>query len=642
MLDKNALSQLQSLKQEIQKAVPRHEGTVRATGGRFGFVNTDDGLQFFIAPEEMEKVLPGDRIAFRVEPAGEGKEQAIIEALISTDLNEFFGTYIVRGKGHFVEADHPTLNRWIFVPPAKRMNAADGDLVRAHIAQHPYPHGKAQAELDEIIGKGDEPHIETRFIKRKWGLTDAFAEECLAEVAALCAAGLDALTADRTDLTHLPFVTIDSASTRDIDDALYAEALSNGWNLWIGIADPAALIQPGSALDKAAAQRTTSVYFPDEMIPMLPPELSEQLCSLQQDQNRLSMVVELRISEQGAIENIHIHNALIRSHAKLSYNQVAAYLEGDEHGDLAAELHGPLIHLDACARALGNWRKTHCLIMDDRPDFKLVLDDNGKVRDIVRMERNQAHRVVEESMLACNRAVAAWLATRESGFFIEHSGVRTERKGEVAALLKEHLPLERKPELATLEEYVSLMQQADASPSELPLRTIVSRQLERSNLSLEAKPHMGLGFAYYTTFTSPLRKYNDLLIHRIVRSLLNNDSPVQPDDSLLAAIQAGQNNARICAQQSETWMKLQWLAQQDKETVYDATIIHMNSGAFTVRLDNTGIEGTIDRRKASGWTFETKTITHRSEQGLFMLGQAVKVKVQDVQAKGRAAKFALI
>ena len=641
MLDKNALSQLQSLKQEIQNSVPRHEGKVRSTGGRFGFVNTDDGQQFFLAPEEMEKVLPGDVIQFRVEPAGEGKEQAIPESLVSTELNEFFGTYIIRGKGHFIEADHPTLNRWIFVPPAKRLNAADGDLVRGHICQHPFPHGKAQASIDEIIGKGDEAHIETRFIKRKWALADGFSADVMQEVSDLVAAGLEAYGSERTDLTHLPFVTIDSASTRDIDDALCAEALSSGWNLWIGIADPSALIQPGSALDKAAAERTTSVYFPDEVIPMLPPELSEQLCSLQQDQNRLSMVVELRIREDGGIDQIHIHNALIKSHAKLSYNQVAAFLDG-EKADVAAELHGPLVHLDACARALSGWRKTHCLLMEERPDFKLALDENGKVREIVRIERNQAHRVVEESMLACNRAVAAWLAEKESGFFIEHAGVRTERKGEVAALLKEHLPLDKKPELASLAEYVELMQKADQSASELPLRTIVSRQLERSNLSLEAKPHMGLGFAYYTTFTSPLRKYNDLLIHRIVRALLAGEAPLQPADELLAAIQNGQNNARMAASQSEIWMKLQWLEQQDKELIYDATIVHMNSGAFTVRLDNTGIEGSIDRRKASGWTFETKTITHRSESGLFVLGQAVRVKVQDVQAKARSARFVLV
>ena len=641
MLDKNALSQLKSLKQEIQKATPRHEGRIRATAGRFGFVNTEDGQQFFVSPDEMEKVLPGDQVAFRVEPAGEGKEQAIIEKLISSEQDSFFGSYIIRGKGHFIEPDHATLNRWIFVPPAKRMNAADGDLVRAHISKHPYPHGKAQADIDEVVGKPGDAHIETCFIKAKWGLEDTFSAAVQAEVDTLVEAGLDAFSAERTDLTHLPFVTIDSASTRDIDDALYAEALTQGWTLWIGIADPAALIAPGSELDKTAAARATSVYFPDEVIPMLPPALSEQLSSLQENQNRLSMVVELRVEEDGSIAQVHIHNALIRSQAKLSYNQVAAFIDGDQ-AEIPAELHGPLVHLEACARALSNWRKTHCLLMEERPDFKLVFDDAGKVKDIVRIERNQAHRLVEESMLACNRAVAAWLAEKGSGFFIEHSGVRNERTGEVAALLKEHLSLERKPEFDTLEKYVGLMQQADTSDSELPLRTIVSRQLERSNLSLEAKPHLGLGFQYYTTFTSPLRKYNDLLIHRIVRSLLADEDTVLPDSDLLAAIQNQQSTARISASQAENWLKLQWLEQQDKEQILAGTIVHMNSATITVRLDDTGIEGTIDRRKAGKeWTFDTKTISHYSESGRYVLGQGIKVRIMDIQSRARSVRFAL-
>ena len=163
-----------------------------------------------------------------------------------------------------------------------------------------------------------------------------------------------------------------------------------------------------------------------------------------------------------------------------------------------------------------------------------------------------------------------WLAEKGAGFFIEHAGVRTERKGEVAALLKEQLPLEQKPSLETLQDYVSLMQQADRSESELPLRMIVSRQLERSNLSNEAKPHFGLGFDHYTTFTSPLRKYNDLLIHRIVRSLLQQESLELTADELLSAIQSGQTTARMAAQQSENWLKLQWLTwrkEQKRETM---------------------------------------------------------------------------
>lgn len=645
MLDKNALAQLQSLKKEIHDSVPRFSGRVRASNGRFGFVNTDDNQSFFLTPDEMEKVLPGDVVEFRVEPAGEGKEQAIVEKLLNSDIREFFGTYVVRGKGHFIEADHPTLNRWIFVPPAKRNNAVPGDLVKAHISQHPFPQGKAQADIDAVLGNPAEAGIEQRFTLAKWALPDSFSAAVQAETEALVNRGLDSVLTGRTDLSHLPFVTIDSASTRDIDDALFAEAHSAGWTLWVGIADPSALIAPGSELDKAAAERGTSVYLPDLVIPMLPPELSEQLCSLQAGELRPAMVAELRIGEDGSIQQLHLHEASIRSQAKLSYHQVAQFIAGDE-ADISAELRGPLLHLHHCAQALANWRKTHCLIIEDRPDYKLVFDDNGKVKDIVRMERNAAHRLVEECMLACNRSVAGWLAAQNTGFFIEHGGVRTERHGEVAALLKEQLGLEQKPELHSLAEYVNWLQRAEQAASELPLRMIISRQQERSNLSLEAKPHKGLGFEFYTTFSSPLRKYNDLLIHRIVRELLQQQTPTLPDSELLLSIQAAQTNARLAANQAEAWLKLQWLQQlqhENTELLFDASIVHMNSASMTVRLEDCGIEGSIDRRKAGKeWTFDTKTISHHSDAGRFVLGQPVRVKVLEVQPQARIARFALV
>jgi len=641
MLDKNALTQLKTLKKEIHDSTPRHEGRVRATTGRFGFVNTADKQQFFLSPDEMEKVLPGDEIAFRVEPAGDDKQQAIIEKVIHSELNEFFGRYTIRGKGHFIEPDDERLNRWIFVPPAKRKKAQEGDLVRAHISQHPYPNGRAQADIDEIIGKPEDDHIEHRFTLARSGIQAGFSDAVVKQVESLVAEGLEQELTQRTDLTHLPFVTIDSAGTRDIDDALYAEAHSQGWSLWIAIADPAALIQPGTELDKAAAASATSSYFPDQVIPMLPPELSEQLCSLQENELRLAMVVELKIAEDGTIESTNIHNAKIRSQAKLSYTQVAQHINGDDC-DIAAELHGHIIHLYNCSRALSQYRAEHCLIMEERPDYKIITDEQGKAKEIVKLERNQAHRLVEECMLACNRSIAGWLAEKETGFFITHAGVRTERIGEVVALIREQLDVERKPKIQTLSEFVEWVQKAEQSDSELPLRTIISRQLERSNLSLEAKPHFGLGFEYYTTFTSPLRKYNDLFLLRIFKSLLQEEEVQLPDEELLAHIQQRQTNSRNAAWQTENWLKLSWLQQQEQNAEYDANIIHMNSQNFTVRLEDSGIEGTIDRRKLKGWTFDTKTLTHKNGDECFKLNQPVKVTVQDIKPQMRQVKFALV
>ncbi len=645
MLDKNVLSQLQSLKQEIRASVPHFSGRVRGSRGRYGFVNTDEGASYFLTPEEMEKVLPGDTIEFRVEPTPDGKEQAIVEKLLSTEINEFYGTYIVRGKGHFIDPDHPTLNRWVFVPPKSRQGATDGDLVKGHISQHPLhkdAKGKLQGSVDTIVGNLSDPGIEQNFTLSKWNLPVFFSLDIQNEIKELVKQSVEDHLDTRTDLSHLPFVTIDSASTRDLDDALFAEAQSDGWTLWVAIADPSAWIKEDSLLNAEAYKRSTSVYLPDFVVPMLPAELSEQLCSLQANELRLAMVAELRINEDGTIRQSHLYQAVVKSQAKLSYNQVTQLIEG-ESTDISADLQGPLLHLNDCANALAQWRKTNALVMDDRPDFKLILDENGKVQDIISLERTAAHRLVEECMLACNRSVASWLAERSSGFFIEHGGLRVERIPEVTELLKEQLGLDQAPDLSNLKDFIHWNQQAEQSDSELPLRLIISRQQERSNLSLEAKPHFGLGFEHYTTFTSPLRKYYDLTLHRVIKQLLNEEAATLPTADTLQTIQTNQTNARLASMQVENWLKLQWLSNQDKEQLYDATVVFVNPFSITVRLDNTGIEGTVElRKKGEQWTFDSKTMSQSDGTTHLHLGMPVRVAVTEVQAQANIAKFKLV
>tara|TARA_B100001250_G_scaffold413835_1_gene449396 strand:- start:2286 stop:4214 length:1929 start_codon:yes stop_codon:yes gene_type:complete len=641
MLDKNALTQLKQLKQEIHDSTPRFDGTVRGSNGRYGFATTDDGKSYFLPPDEMEKVLPGDSISFRVEAAGDGKEQAIVEKLISSGLDTFCGRYIVRGKGHFIEPDHDTLNRWIFVPPNDRAGAADGDFVSARMRKHPYPHGKAQAAITGIIGNLQTRGIERLFMQARFGLEDAFSDEVKAAVAEICSQPAEAVNEGRYDLTHLPFVTIDSAGTRDIDDALCAESHSDGWTLWVAIADPEAVIPPGSVLDDLARRRATSVYFADGVLPMLPPELSEQASSLQAQTVRPAMVAELHLAQDAAVKDIKLYEAIIESRAKLTYSQVAQHIAGVCE-DIPADLHGSLHHLADCASALNQWRRQHCLLMEERPDFRLILDDEGQISDIVRIDRNDAHKLVEECMLVCNRSVAEWLKARNAGFFIEQSGIRTERLGEATALLKEQLTLDSKPDLSDLPTYVSLQQQAAAASCELPLRTILSRQMQRSEFGRSGQPHMGLGFTCYTTFTSPLRKYNDLLIHRTVKALLNETTPPEFSDELLQGIQQSQNQARVAASLAEQWLKLNWLSRQPEGQAYEGTLVNMNSSSFTVRMNDTGIEGVIDRRKAKGkWVFDSKTMTHRQGDDCFMLGQPIKVIVQEIDAVRRQLKLRL-
>ncbi|MDO6682518.1 VacB/RNase II family 3'-5' exoribonuclease [Oceanobacter sp. 5_MG-2023] len=642
MLDKNSLSQLQSLKQEIHDSVPRFEGKVRATGGRFGFVVTDDNQQFYMSPEEMEKVLPGDRVAFRVEEVDTKKTQAIIESLISTELSDFCGTYVIKGKGHFIQPDHQALNRWIFVPPKARQNAEEGMLVKAHLSQHPYPAGRAQAEIDTVIGSSQDAGIEARYMCQKWNLATEFSETELQQAHELAAAGIDALSTDRADLTELPLVTIDSASTRDLDDALCATVTDTGWTLHIAIADPAAVIQPGTPLDLMARDRATSAYFAHLVIPMLPAALSEQLCSLQPGVKRLALVAEVAVDQAGASTLTRLSQALVSSQAKLSYQQVGEFMADGSLGDIDAALQPSLDALKDCAQALASQRKNACLVMEDRPDYRLILDENGKVKDIVRQERNDAQRLVEECMLVCNRLCADWLQQHNSGIFIEHAGIRTERIGDVTTLLKEQLGLEKKPKIKSLEDYVSLMKQAAGGDDGLNIKQIISRQLERSNLTTEDKPHMGLGFPRYTTMTSPLRKYNDLLVHRMIAAILTEQPVPAVDAPLLSAIQDKQAKARVAANQTESWLKLQWLKTFPADAQFDAVIQYATANNIMVRFEDSGVEGQIDRRKVKGnWAFDSKTLSHSNGEQTLAIGQTVRVSVQTLEPDSRELKLAL-
>lgn len=647
MFDKSAMAQLQSLKKEIHDNTPRFQGRVRSTQGRFGFVDNDQGSSYFLSPDEMEKVLAGDLISYRVEEQGDGKQQAFVESLDETATNTFIGRYTIRGKGHFIAPDDPMVDRWMFIPPKLRNKASDGDFVRARLSQHPYKSGKPQAEILEIIGQLGSPGFERKVIETKFDFTSEIPAEIIEAAEQICQSDQESLLENRTDLTHLAFVTIDSAGTRDIDDALYAEAQSDGWNLWVAIADPAAVVTPGSQLDQFAKQRATSTYYPDAVVPMLPAQISEQLCSLQQGVVRPAMVVELRIGENGDVRHTAIHSAKICSQAKLSYHQVAALIAGSDN-DIAAELQGPLLHLWDCAKSLNEYRKKQCLLIDERPDYKLVLNEELQVDEIIKLERNDAHRLVEECMLACNRSIADWLTEKNSGFFITNGGVRTERLGDVMSLIKETLELASKPKLHELESYIDVMQQVADYQGDIKLRDIIARQQDRSLYSLTSAPHMGLGFRCYTTFTSPLRKYNDLEIHRIVKQCLStDDEPINlPTAEALKSIQEQQLKSRQAANQVEYWMKLQWLKKQSIDAVQEVSIVHIGGQGMTCRFEDSGIEGHIECRKSKKgnkpqWQFDSQNMTQTLGQQVYSIGQLIKVNICELNLEDRSLKLSL-
>jgi VacB/RNase II family 3'-5' exoribonuclease len=648
MLNADALAQLRTLKQHITDEKQRNTGTVKGSQGRFGFVVLDDGRELYLPAEQMMRVFPDDRVTIDTVTATDGKQSAVIETVIESPLREFTGTYVVRDNAHFVEPDLPRLSRWIFLPPKQRLPVSGekrapqhGDLVRARITRHPLADGKPAARIEALIGSPLDAFIAQQYAITRFALPagDIACDE------------KDLQQPDwstRTDLTALPFVTIDGSETRDIDDALCAERRENGWRLWVAIADPGAWIKPGSALDQAIAARANSLYFPGRTLAMLPETLANERCSLLEGVDRAALVCRIDIDDAGNIVDQTIVEARMRSHARLSYDEVAAALADPA---AACAWREPLTRLASVADALRTQRARDHLLMPDRPDYRLRIDESGQIARIDVRHKTPAHQLVEECMVAANRCAADFLHTNRvrGALYICHNGFRAERRDNIAQLLAAQWPDKTGNDITTLAGYIDLIQSLDRQPAGAetpPLRAILSRWLERSRIATEPSPHFGMGLPRYTTFTSPIRKYSDFLVHRAITAHLRGKQAPAVSSLQLTALQEQLDKGRQAVQLSEQWLKCVYL-QKAQALTHRGVITHVNSSGFTVRLDDSGIEGFVDTRQLpEKYSFDANTLrlTTSTDSGtrVYQLDQSVDVAVAAIDLKKRSINFQLV
>ncbi|WP_426414883.1 VacB/RNase II family 3'-5' exoribonuclease [Aestuariirhabdus sp. LZHN29] len=628
MLDKSALQQLKQLKSDLKESKPTFDGTVVGSHGRFGFVALDSGDRLFLVPDEMARVFPGDRVRVTTEPSAKKQDNAVLEELLSSDLKTFCGIYVVKGDTHFVQPDLARFsNRLLFVPPKERGELSAGDLVRCSVLRHPFKNGKAQAGIIKRIGCPGDAGVEERFMLEKYNYQPQWSSAVQQQLEGITPDRVRALGASRSDVTATPFVTIDSAFTQDMDDALWAEASEDGWNLWVAIADPDALIEPGSALDTEAAQRATSVYLPGFGIPMLPPALSRELCSLREGVDRLALLCRLRLGSDGAILDHSFESVNMRSHAKLSYDRVSElFIDGNETG-LEASVVASLNALRDATRALNQHRQRNALLFEDRPDYHLQLDENKRCIGIRRVDRTPAHLVVEEAMVAANRCAAECIARAGvDGVFVVHPGFRPDRHEGLRQLLKQELPHLETLDLAAPTAFKTLVDAVSASG--VPLRPLISKMLARSTFERRAAPHSGMGLEQYTTFTSPIRKYNDLVVHRQIKALLAGQTPAELSDDALQAWQQQHQRARSASNELEHWYMCLYISQQEPAAEYTATVVQVHSGGLNLRLDALGVEGQVDLRKArKKYSFDPLLQVLSAGAERYQLGDALKVRV---------------
>ncbi|WP_393950310.1 exoribonuclease II [Kluyvera intermedia] len=584
MLQDNPL--LAQLKQQLHSQTPRAEGVVKATEKGFGFLEVDAQKSYFIPPPQMKKVMHGDRIIAVIHSEKE-KESAEPEELVEPFLTRFVGRVHRKDDRLSIVPDHPLLKDAIPCRADRDVthDFKDGDWAVAQMRRHPLKGDRTfYAELTKFITYGDDHFV-------PWWVTLA-RHNLEKEAPDGVATEMQDEGIERRDLTALDFVTIDSASTEDMDDALFVEESTDGkLLLTVAIADPTAWIVEGSKLDDAAKIRSFTNYLPGFNIPMLPRELSDDLCSLRANVVRPVLACRMTLSADGTIEdNIEFFAANIESKAKLAYDDVSGWLENSGNWQPPSDaIAHQITLLERVCKLRSEWRKTHALVFKDRPDYRFVLGEKGEVLDIVAEPRRIANRIVEESMIAANICAARVLRDKLGfGIYNVHTGFAPDNTEALAALLKNHDVHVDPVEVLTLDGFCKLRRELDAQPTGF-LDSRIRRFQSFAEISVEPGPHFGLGLEAYATWTSPIRKYGDMVNHRLLKAIIKGETAARPQDDITVQMAERRRLNRMAERDVADWLYARYLSPQaGTETRFAAEIIDVSRGGMRVRLVDNG------------------------------------------------------
>ncbi|WP_288478129.1 exoribonuclease II [uncultured Pantoea sp.] len=577
---------LAQLKEKLHSQTPRAEGVVKGTEKGFGFLEVDAQKSYFIPPPQMKKVMHGDRIVAVIH-SDKDRESAEPETLVEPFLSRFVGRVQKKDDRLSIVPDHPLLKDAIQCRPARDVSHPfeNGDWAVAEMRRHPLKGDRGfYAELTDFIVKADD-HLAPWWVTlSRHNLEREAPDVSFGEM-------LDE-NLTRDDLTALSFVTIDSASTQDMDDALYVEAQEDGsLRLTIAIADPTAYVAEGSQLDKVAAQRAFTNYLPGFNIPMLPRELSDDVCSLRPDVRRPALACRVTVAADGALgDDVTFFAAWIESKAKLAYDDVSDWLENSgswqpESDAIAEQIR--LLHRLCLARS--EWRQTHALVFKDRPDYRFLLGEKGEVLEIVAEPRRIANRIVEESMILANICAAQVLRDRLGfGIYNVHAGFDTTNAEQAAAVLASHGVTADAQAITTLEGFRVLRRELDALPTQF-LDSRIRRFQTFAEISTEPGPHFGLGLEAYATWTSPIRKFGDMINHRLLKAIIRGEQAARPDEAVTVTMGERRRLNRMAERDVGDWLYARYLAPfAATDRRFSAEIIDVSRGGMRVRLLENG------------------------------------------------------
>ncbi len=627
------------------------KGRVEGHPDGFGFVVPEEGGDdLYLSPKEMHRVLHGDKILVRV--AGfdrRGRREAKIVEVLEHVNKAIVGRYYLEGGVGFLIAENRRINQDILVPVENAGDAKSGQVVTVEILTQPGAHNEAIGRVSEILGSFTAPGMEIEIALRKHDLPYVFPPQVEKQAEKLPSKVLKKDLEGREDIRHLSLVTIDGETARDFDDAVYCEPLGrSGFRLIVAIADVSHYVRPGDALDTEGFNRGNSVYFPRRVIPMLPEELSNGLCSLNPEVDRLSMVCDMRITSTGNIKEYRFYPAVMYSHARLTYDQVWDWLSGvskPEQKQTALMPH--LEALDKLFRTLLKARAKRGAIDFGSTETQINFDEQGKIKEIVPVIRNDAHRIIEECMLAANVCASDFLhANKQPTLFRVHEGPTAERLAALRGFLAEFgldLGGGDKPHA---KEYGVLLEKIKDRPDHGLLQTVMLRSLKQAVYSPENKGHFGLAYEAYTHFTSPIRRYPDLLIHRGIKAVLAGEQlPAKGLAEIGVHCSMTERRADDATRDVDAWLKTYFMRDRIGDE-YNGTVSAVTSFGMFVAIDEIFIEGLVHVSELGQDYFHYDQAKHmmlgERTGKKYRLGDRVRIKVMRADIETSKIDFSLV
>lgn len=644
-------------------------GSVIGHPDGFGFLKPEaGGDDLYLSAKEMRKVLHGDRVLARVTGIDRrGRQEGSIVEVVKHVHETVVGRYLNENNVGFVRAQDSRISQDIMVPAGDEGSARDGQIVVAAIVQQPSSRFSPIGRVVQVLGDHMAPGMETDVIIRMHELPHEWPDSVIIQSDAFGSEVAEPDKAGRVDLRDLPLVTIDGEDAQDFDDAVHCQPDGKGFRLRVAIADVSHYVKPKSALDEEAYLRGTSVYFPNRVIPMLPENLSNGLCSLKPQVDRLCVVCDMRISAQGKITGFEFYPALMRSHARLTYTKVAAILQHQDQA-LQNEYRDQLPNLESLYRlydVLHALRLKRGAVDFELPETKILFNEQGKIDKVVGTERNDAHRIIEECMLAANVCAAEFLASHSVPTpYRVHAGPTSEKLGALREFLSEfgiNLGGGSEPHAA---DYAQVLEQIQGRPEARLVQTVMLRSLSQAIYSTEEIGHFALAYERYAHFTSPIRRYPDLMVHRAIKAVLEGRKKHGVANRAVAAMIGFDSHdpATEVRQRSEhcsvtgrradeaswdviKWLKTEFMLDKIGES-YDGIITGVTNFGLFIELKDIFVEGLVHVTSLGNDYYHFDPEKHRllgerSGQA-FRLTDEVRVKVARVDLDEARIDFELL